>query len=217
MIISTTGLIGSGKDTVADFLTTQYGFKRLSFAASLKDAIAVIFGWDREMLEGRTKAAREMREQVDQWWADRLDMPLLSPRWVLQNFGTDVCRKYFHDDIWLAALENKLRKNTDNIVITDARFPNELKMIKELDGQCWCVERGELPAWYEYAKQYNNSTEETQMTLRIIADVQPTPNIFNKRIHQSEWKWIGFHFDNVIDNDGTIDELYTAIQSIVDR
>ena len=51
MILGVTGLIGSGKDTIADYLVTEHGFKRVSFAASLKDAVAAVFGWDREMLE----------------------------------------------------------------------------------------------------------------------------------------------------------------------
>ena len=50
MIIGVTGFIGSGKDTVANYLTTFHGFKKLSFAGSLKDAVANVFGWDREML-----------------------------------------------------------------------------------------------------------------------------------------------------------------------
>ena len=84
MILGVTGLIGSGKDTIADYLVTEHGFKRISFAASLKDAVAAVFNWDRELLEGTTKQSRQWREQVDTWWADRLQMSNLTPRWVLQ-------------------------------------------------------------------------------------------------------------------------------------
>ena len=126
MIIGFCGLIGSGKDTAADYLVNFHGFKRESFANTLKDAVAAVFGWDRELLEGRTNSAREWREQIDPWWSERLDMPNLTPRLVLQLWGTEVCRRAFHDDIWIASVENKLRKTKDNIVITDCRFPNEI-------------------------------------------------------------------------------------------
>ena len=59
MIIGITGFIGSGKDTAANYLVAQHGFRRDSFAGALKDAVAQIFGWDRELLEGTTKSSRE--------------------------------------------------------------------------------------------------------------------------------------------------------------
>ena len=118
MIIGVCGFIGCGKDTVADYLVNFHEYRRESFADSLKDSVAAVFGWDRIMLEGRTKESREWREQVDKWCAERLDMPTLTPRWVLQYWGTEVCRKTFHDDIWIASIENKLRQSKDNIVIS---------------------------------------------------------------------------------------------------
>ena len=78
MIIGVCGFIGSGKDTIADYLVNFHGFRRESFASTLKDAVSQVFGWDRTMLEGRTKQAREWREQVDPWWAERLNMPTLT-------------------------------------------------------------------------------------------------------------------------------------------
>jgi len=40
MIIGVCGFIGSGKDTIADYLTNFHGYRRESFANSLKDAVA---------------------------------------------------------------------------------------------------------------------------------------------------------------------------------
>ena len=122
MIIGICGLIGAGKDTAADYLVNFHEFKRESFAGTLKDAVASVFNWDRDLLEGRTKHAREWREEIDPWWSERLDMPELTPRLVLQLWGTEVCRKGFHDDLWIAALENKLRNSTDDIVFTPICF-----------------------------------------------------------------------------------------------
>ena len=134
MIIGVCGFIGSGKDTVADYLVNLHHFRRESFANTLKDAVSAVFGWDRTMLEGRTKQAREWREQQDNWWTDRLGI-VITPRWVLQNWGTEVCRNGFHDDIWIASLENKLRHRRDNVVISDCRFPNEIAAIKKAGGR----------------------------------------------------------------------------------
>jgi hypothetical protein len=209
MIIGVCGFIGSGKDTVADYLTNFHGFRRESFANSLKDAVAHVFGWDRTMLEGRTKQAREWREQVDPWWAQRLDMPNLTPRWVLQYWGTEVCRKSFHDDIWIAALENKLRNSKDDIVISDCRFPNEIKSIKDAGGIVIRVVRGPEPEWYEAAVSVNkgpNGNHNWSISRDRLAKLN---------IHASETAWVGTNFDAVLDNNYSIDDLYAQVISLV--
>ena len=209
MIIGVCGFIGSGKDTVADYLTNFHGFRRESFANSLKDAVAHVFGWDRTMLEGRTKQAREWREQVDPWWAERLSMPNLTPRWVLQYWGTEVCRRGFHDDIWIASLENKLRNSTDDVVISDCRFPNEIKSIKDAGGIVVRVYRGPEPEWYDAAVSMNKG-DRGNMTWAISRS-----KIEQLGIHASETAWVGTKFDVVLDNNGTIDELYTQVYKLI--
>jgi cytidylate kinase len=72
MIIGICGFIGSGKDTIADYLANVRQFRRISFAGTLKDAVSAVFGWDRELLEGRTQQSRAWREQPDEWWSQRL-------------------------------------------------------------------------------------------------------------------------------------------------
>ena len=208
-IVSISGLIGSGKDTIADLLVTYHGFKRLSFASSLKDAVSAVFGWDREMLEGTTKFSREWREQVDPWWAARLDMPHLTPRWILQYWGTDVCRVNFHDDIWIASVEHKLLSSKDNIVITDSRFVNELSAVKRAGGITLRVVRGPNPNWYEHAIAVNKGP--THIGWAISKEALNKMNI-----HSSEYSSVGLNYDHVIDNNGTIDELRFKIESIID-
>jgi hypothetical protein len=209
MIIGVCGFIGSGKDTIADYLTNFHEFRRESFANTLKDAVAHVFGWDRTMLEGRTKQAREWREQVDPWWAQRLNMPNLTPRWILQYWGTEVCRKAFHDDIWIASLENKLRNSTDNIVISDCRFPNEIKSIKDAGGIIVWVKRGELPEWYDAAVSLNRG-DKGNINWAISKD-----QIARMGIHASETAWVGTQFDAVLSNDGSIDDLFAKVKDLV--
>ena len=208
MIIGVCGFIGSGKDTIADYLTNFHGYRRESFANSLKDAVAQVFGWDRTMLEGRTKQAREWREQVDPWWAERLGMPNLTPRWILQYWGTEVCRKAFHDDIWIASLENKLRTSKDDIVISDCRFPNEIKSIKNAGGIVIRVKRGDEPEWYQDAINANEGRGNMSWLLS-------TDKLKKLGIHASETSWVGTRFDAVLDNDGSIDDLYAQIRELI--
>jgi hypothetical protein len=209
MIIGVCGFIGSGKDTIADYLVNFHGFRRESFANSLKDAVAQVFGWDRTLLEGRTKQAREWREQVDPWWAERLNMPNLTPRLMLQLWGTEVCRKGFHDDIWIASLENKLRNSTDDIVISDCRFPNEIKSIKNAGGIVIRVKRGAEPDWYDAAVSMNKGPE------RNSSWALSKDKIGKLGIHASETAWVGTEFDAVLANDGSIDDLFAKIKDLV--
>lgn len=202
MIIGVVGLIGAGKDTIADYLVNVHEFRRDSFAATLKDAVAAVFGWDRVMLEGRTKSSREWREQPDPWWSQRLGREI-TPRWILQYWGTEVCRRGFHDDIWIASLENKLRSSQDHVVISDCRFPNEIAAIKQAGGIITWVHRGNLPDWFDIATRANRGDNVAINEMKI------------RGIHASEWAWIGTDFDHEFDNNGTLDQLYQQISDLL--
>ena len=203
MIIGFCGFIGSGKDTAADYLVNFHEFRRDSFAATLKDACAAVFGWDRVLLEGKTKEAREWREQVDPWWAERLGMPNLTPRWILQYWGTEVCRRGFHDDIWIASLENKLRQTRDNIVISDVRFPNEIAAIRNAGGSVYWIKRGELPWWHDIAIRANEGKLEARQVLQ------------SHNIHASETAWVGTDFEGELDNNSSIQHLYDQLAGLI--
>ena len=202
MIIGICGFIGSGKDTAADYLVNFHEFRRESYASSLKDAVAAVFGWDRTLLEGRTAEARLWREETDLWWTNRLGRPV-TPRLMLQLWGTEVCRGGFHDDIWIASIENKLRTSKDNVVISDCRFPNEIESIRKAGGKIVWVQRGFLPAWYDLAVAANKGDPKAQEALQEAG------------IHASETSWVGTEFNHTIDNNGTIDHLYQQLKNLV--
>ena len=205
MIIGICGFIGSGKDTAANYLVGWHGFRRDSFAGALKDAVAAVFGWDRELLEGLTTEARAWREQVDPWWAERLGMPHLTPRWVLQYWGTEVCRQGFHDDIWIAALENRLRQRTGHTVISDVRFPNEVHAIRNAGGRIIWIKRGADPEWCTTLIEMRQNS-----TLGICTDYMRQFNV-----HASEWAWVGTQFDAIVDNNGSVEQLYEQLKNLV--
>lgn len=205
MIIGLVGFIGSGKDTVAKQFV-KHGCVRDSFAAPLKDVCASIFGWPREMLEGHTVESREFRETPDMFWTRKLGIDNFTPRLALQLIGTDVMRNHFSADIWLNSLEYRIRKATQHqcVVISDARFKNELNLIKQMNGAVIWVRRGELPEWYDFAVSAHagNAVSKKIMQTRF------------RDVHESEWNWVGFEYDYVIENDGTPEDLERKVLEI---
>ena len=201
-VVGICGLIGHGKDTAAGFLIEQ-GYQRISFAGVLKDTCAALFGWDRILLEGNTTESRAFREQVDTWWANRLDIPEFTPRYALQHIGTDVFRRNFHPDIWVAACERQIEMTDKNVVISDCRFYNELNVIKRLGGKTAVVWREQKPDWWATASNVNKSgtNSQTNNTMQVIFP----------EVHPSEWSWAGWNFDYQINNTSTLENLKLEI------
>lgn len=211
-IVGVVGFIDSGKGTVGDILVNEFGYKQDSWANPLKDAVAAVFGWDRELLEGVTSESRAWREERDEWWSDRLKMDI-TPRWVLQYVGTDVFRNNFHSEIWVASLENRVRKSKLDIVITDCRFFNEVDAIRDIGGTVIRVRRGPEPHWWFLGESANLGDKSCtawagsikQSAIKELADL---------KIHASEYSWIGAKFDVIIENDGTLDDLKEKVRTL---
>ena len=198
MIVGLVGLIGSGKGTVGDMLISE-GFKHESFAAPLKDAAASIFYWNRDPLEGVTPESRAWRERVDTWWSEHLGIPNFTPRLALQLLGTEVFRNHFHQDIWILSMEARLREEKNNVVVTDARFPNEIAMVRRAGGVIVRVKRGDDPEWFDLAK----------INPGAMTEVYPD-------IHASEYSWCSVTPNYVISNDGTLEDLEQVVKDLLE-
>jgi len=126
MIIGLAGRAGSGKSTCANFLESK-GFKKDAYAKIMKEAVAVMFGVPLSTLLGDIT----VKSQVDPYW----DMTY---RHMLQQFGTEACRKTFGGDVWEKALWRQytypLMRPAEGLVIEDVRFPNEAEAIRHRGG-----------------------------------------------------------------------------------
>jgi len=191
MLIGVVGLIGSGKGTVSDRLEQKHNFCKDSFAKSLKDAVSSMFNWDREMLEGKTDESRAWREKPDVFWSKRFGKDV-TPRWVLQYFGTEVMRQGMHDSIWIDSC--MARYDGKPTVIADTRFENEIKIIREMGGSILLVKRGQDPDWFtDYVEG----------------------NVVPKNVHLSEYAWAKSEYDHLITNDGTLEDLHSKIDDLI--
>lgn len=132
IVVGITGRKRSGKDTLGKHLIDNYNFTRLAFADTLKEACKEVFGFTNEQVYGD-----DLKEVIDPYWG-------YTPREVLQKVGTELFRNAINQedvlpkigkDIWVRCVERKILKlakedpNKRRFVITDMRFPNELKFI----------------------------------------------------------------------------------------
>lgn len=205
-LISVSGFLGTGKDTLGQILIDQHGFEKVSWAGLLKDVVAVAFSWDRQMLEGSTPESREWRETVDENWAKALDMPHLTPRWVLQYWGTEVVRKGFHDSFWVASAKMKISSmlaSGKKVVITDTRFANEFKTIKDLGGITIRIHRGEPKEWEALAIVANSGDNDACKLLQ------------QQGVHPSEYSSVGLPYDFHVANRHSIDDLANSVRRIL--
>lgn len=124
------GLVGvkhSGKDTVANYIKSNYEHVTThAFAKPLKEACKTLFLFTDEQLHDPSQ-----KEKMDERWN-------MSPRQAFQFIGTDVFRKTICSDFWLLHFSfwfEQLQK-TDNqiVVITDVRFQNEVDLLKKMGG-----------------------------------------------------------------------------------
>lgn len=150
MIIGISGKALSGKDETGKIIMEYYKEKKFvvkKFADKLKEITAILLGIQRSDLESQEYKASVLPKD---WWIykfgekiipyvgneGKLDEHILvktTPRWLLQNIGTDCFRKLIHPDVWVISTFADYDESK-NVVITDVRFKNEADAIKKRGG-----------------------------------------------------------------------------------
>jgi hypothetical protein len=129
MIVGLSGYAQSGKDTIANILVEDYGFKRVAFADKIRELLYEMNPDFRDTL---------LRQAVDSFGWDEVKKDA-SVRRMMQNLGVGA-RTIFGDTFWInEAMRNLSYDN--NFVFTDVRFINEAEIIKSNHGQVWRVVR----------------------------------------------------------------------------
>jgi hypothetical protein len=188
MLIGLTGKMGSGKSTVADYLTENHGFVEYALAQPLKE-IAMVFGFTREEV-----------------YKDKhTPSPTLHicARQFLQTFGTEIVRDQFkvffpgtplaETSQWVRLMKefvvyrSSISDDSCSICISDIRFQDEVCALQEL------------------GEQLNKPV----VIIHIGRSSAATPG----QEHKSETGDISCDYS--IENNGTLDELFASVKKII--
>lgn len=140
MLIAICGHKFSGKSTVARLLHNATGYEVVSFADKLKDVCCVLSGCTREQLEDYDFKENELVPDYLRPYCGNAEKPTF--RAFLQRFGSEVMRGV-NDNIWIDCTLSNCGKDA---IISDCRFPNEAKAIKERGGIVIKVVRPDVKA-----------------------------------------------------------------------
>lgn len=118
-------------------------------------------------------------------------------REVLQIVGTELLREGFNENIHMASTIADI-KDTDNVIITDTRFENELEAVKKRGGITIRVNRP--------CKIYGGSGYH-KMSCPVSKSGE----------HLSETSLDKAEFDYVVDNDSDIQSLIEKVKQILTK
>lgn len=186
--IALTGLMRSGKDAVAAYLTDKYGYTRFAFGDGLKDVCRVLY--PDEFANGN------------------------KPRALLQGFGQDA-RKY-DESVWTRKCFDDIGSSRERIESVQAKIrvapPLSLKQFRVV------ISDLRQPSEYDRcrAESYVIIRVTAPESVRIDRAIKSS-DTFNLRdlTHDTESHVGGFEVDYEIVNDGTLAELYAQIDAIM--
>lgn len=180
----------SGKDTCGQYLVEKHGFKRIAFADPLKQAAMIIFGLTYQQCYGTDLD----KETVDPRWGK-------SPRQLMQDLGESM--RKIDENVWVKSAEAAIKA-----VQIDLRLPKGEIVISMKDG-----------AFYRGVSitdcRHPNEAEMIRRNGGIVVRIDRPSLGPLTDTHASETSMETFEYDEVILNDGSIEDLYEKIEKVI--
>src|SRR6478735_800868 len=206
-IVGIGGKLASGKDAIADYLVSEYGWVKFGMSDALADALYTLDPWivTIKPLKGNSFfklwrkwfAKEEAFQDIEMiGYAALVDRvgyveAKTNPevRRLLQVLGTEVGRKQLSDgDLWTGIMERKINKavadGAPGVIVTGVRFPNEVELFEQIGADTWWVDRPSLKSTVNAG-------------------------------HASENSVSAVDFELVVRNDGTLEDLYRKVDDLV--
>lgn len=224
----------------------DYDFKKTEqkqFASKIKQIIALLINCDVKDLEDESFKNKILSKE---WWKYKLpngqllaytdnhpdfikkyNLIKMTPRLMMQLIGTEGMRDIIHPNIWITSLFNDYKEDS-NWLITDCRFPNEAKAIKDkggilirvnkLIGKIVYVIENEQPFqnWHGVVESYNGNN-----FYNVINNDDDIVLVHENQItlvdeHKSETALDEYtEWDYIVNNNGTFKELFIKLFKIL--
>lgn len=189
-LIGVAGQLANGKDVLSDYLAEKLNSKhkiywhRSAFATAVKDVYMTTFNKDKEFVEK---------------WKRLEDIPpgmLMNVRKGLQFVGDGF--RQIQPDIWM----DIVFRETKNLIISDSRYINEAKAIKDKGGLTVVIYR---PGYL------NDDSNPSESQIRQVVEYcleNGIDGVIQKKNNMPE---ILSYYDYFMINDGTLQDLYSKI------
>lgn len=215
-LIGLGGLLRAGKDAVAEHLAFQHGYTTLGMSDALNEALLLL----NPLIEvpgGRENFSvmqryRELHDSIG--YVEAKKNPEV--RRLLQVLGTEIGREMISEDVWVKIAEKRitgLLAEGKPVVITAMRFPNEIEMLNRLGGVALWVERDAVSRFEGLATGGVLPTPG-----KGISGVSEAPVKSESMItaHASENSVHSGLFHAILDNSGTLEDLYTKTDTFLE-
>ncbi len=184
-LVAIHGKLGTGKDTMASFLTDNTPY---SFADPLRKGLLALDPWIPTD-DGR----RRLSDVVStEGWDEAKKIPEV--RRLMQAYGTEAGRDIHGQDCWVKLAGEFIDKH-DRVVIRDVRFPNEVDAI--------------------YGFEFTKPKLKNRTVLVKMLGESRREHEQSATQHASEQGLEDWLFDALVFNDGTLDDLRWAANYIV--
>ena len=230
MLIGISGRAGSGKDLIARMIQHQGGtlgydfdpsatynhwspWQIKKFASKLKQIVSILTDIpvaDLEKEEVKNSTLPPSWNKFD--WVGKVkyesaeDVPM-TVRKLLQIVGTEAMRNNVHENVWVNALFSEYRsKESARIITLDNSLPPSE----------WI--HGEYPKWIITDVRFPNEAKAILDRGGILLRVNRPGNMNLAGEHPSEISLDDYKlFNHVIENEGTIEELYAKVTEFLTK